>query len=382
MTTAGKRKPYDLNCWIELVEKGQWFMVWPENWTALFTWRPEMILRWPRERLDAACWHAALLKRPELAEYCDFASLQYLDEGYDPFWSGILAVIPGLSEHCDWKRLEETSRIRILCRHPELIRTVPDECVTGRMWSTVLALDVRYAEICRWEALSDADWASVLERQPALFKYFAPNADTDWVSLVSANRGAALPRCPVETLSGTALRRLLELCPEVSPRAAFGTLSPFDWSQLLSSRPEFADKCDFRGFSGEEWAFLLANRPKFAGRCDWSLLDGGDWQRLLESRPAFAAHCDWEKLAPEDWVALLATRPEFGVHCRIWDKFTFRDWQGIVSCNGDHAWRCPERMRKGIDGRAWFWAAADAWHAAAENGQCQKDGGVYESRPL
>ena len=74
---AREKKPYDLPCWIDLVNKGQWFMVWEQNWVPLFTWRPALILNWPMERLDAVHWHVAVVKRPELADNCDFATLRY-----------------------------------------------------------------------------------------------------------------------------------------------------------------------------------------------------------------------------------------------------------------------------------------------------------------
>ena len=35
---AREKKPYDLPCWMDLVNKGQWFTVCDQNWVPLFNW--------------------------------------------------------------------------------------------------------------------------------------------------------------------------------------------------------------------------------------------------------------------------------------------------------------------------------------------------------
>ena len=69
---AREKKPYDLQCWIDLVNKGQWFMVWERNWVPLFSCRPEFILKWPKERLSEMHWRAAVDANPSLAAKCPF----------------------------------------------------------------------------------------------------------------------------------------------------------------------------------------------------------------------------------------------------------------------------------------------------------------------
>ena len=360
---AAAKKPYDLKCWVELVEKGQWFMVWERNWVELFTWRPALILKWPAERLDAVHWYVAVLKRPALANRCDFETLRYRYVDYVTFWRDVLLLRPDLAKRCDWGRLYESTRTDMLSSCPELILSIPEEHVTGGMWSQALVRDENLAEHCQWEKLSEYDWRFLLENRPTFVSHYVPHENTDW-EMIFTVAPWMVEACPVEKLSGSNLCSVLICQPEFAPRADFSAISPQDWCELLIHRPEFADRCDFAGFSASEWVSLLARKPAFASKCDWSLLGGEDWESLLGSQPKFAKYCDWDKLAPDNWVRLFVLRPELGRYCKIWDRFTFQNWQGIIAYHGDYAWRCPERMRKGIDNRAWFWEAADAWHAS------------------
>lgn len=380
---AREKKPYDLQCWIDLVNKGQWFMVWERNWVSLFTWRPALILKWPQERLEAIHWYTAILKRPDLADHCDFGAIRYRFMNYGYFWGGVLALRPDLAHYCDWGQLDEHTRTGILFKHPELILSIPEEHITGEMWSQALVREERLAEHCQWEKLSESDWRFLLDIQPSLVSHYVPHENTDWEMIFTADP-RMLATCPVEKLTGWTLCSLLIYHPEFAYRADFSTISPQEWSELLIHRPEFADRCDFACFSASEWVSLLCSKPAFASKCDWTLLGGEDWESLLGSQPKFAKYCDWDKLTPDNWVRLFVLQPELGKYCKIWDQFSFHNWQGIVAYHGDYAWRCPERMRKGIDGRAWFWEAADAWHENEElqivrrnEGKTPNGGGCY-----
>ena len=363
---ARAKKPYDLDCWVELVERGQWFMVWQENWVPLFTWRPDFILRWPKKRLDAVHWHVAINKKPTLAKQCDFESLTYKYISYDEFWFYLLTALPDLAYRCDWERLEEETIMCMLFSQPGLILSIPEEFVTGGMWSQVLARDEKYADRCQWEKLSESDWRFVLENQPTMISHYVPHDATDWEMVFTAAPWM-MSDCPVEKLSGAALCEVLEICPELASRADLSTISPQEWSTFLVRCPEFADKCDFGKFSGANWASLLSGNPGFADKCEWALLGGEDWKNLLVSQPRLAIRCDWDKLGLVDWAQLLNVHPEFGERCKMWDRFTFAIWKSWSLHHGDNLWRCPERMRKGVDRRPWFWDAVDAWHQNKEN---------------
>lgn len=360
-------KPYDLDCWVEFVEKGQWFMVWEWNWIPLFTWRPEFILQWPKERLTTQHWLTALLGMPELAEHCDFTTLDYVNnihiDTYSEFWHTLLLNHPQLADRCDWSRIEERDIERILNEHPDLIESLPANLATGEMWRDALLCDGRFAEMCQWEKLSEWNWHDVLATHPEFFKHYVPGEDTDWAKL--SKLGLDIDKCcPVESLSGRRLVDLLVARPDLTGRCEWANLSPYDWSMLLQDCPEFADRCDFGKFSGGDWANLLPFRPEFAERCDWNVLSGTDWEVVLSSQPQFADKCDWRKLDVGNWLRLMVLQPQLGDYCELWEEFDEYNWHAVLKYHGDHAWRCPKQLRKRIDRRDWFWDAADAWHSA------------------
>ena len=67
-----EQRPIYLDEWIEWVESGRWFMVRQANWPTLFCWRPDLILKWPQERLGGMDWVAAVCNDLTLKERCPY----------------------------------------------------------------------------------------------------------------------------------------------------------------------------------------------------------------------------------------------------------------------------------------------------------------------
>ena len=49
-----------------------------------------------------------------------------------------------------------------------------------------------------------------------------------------------------------------------------------------------------------------------------------------------------------------------GLLCLDFDHLE-QQWYAVLKYHGDHAWRCPKRMRPKL-AEEWFWKAADQWH--------------------
>ena len=62
----------DLDFFTECIDKGQWFMIWKQNWAKLFEHRPEWIKYFPKDLWEEEHWRAAVKALPELAAECPF----------------------------------------------------------------------------------------------------------------------------------------------------------------------------------------------------------------------------------------------------------------------------------------------------------------------
>ena len=229
----------DLDCWVEFVDKGQWFMVWECNWAALFSQRPEFIRLWPAELLRREHWLAAIKADRSLREESLFV---FRDNELVPRKAG--RVPPQIVEEdddvpaCHWLQIHLYKRLQYLKMHKDQAEK-------------------------RWKG-----------------------------------------ELPIQ-------ERLV----------------------ILGACPELAESCDW------DAVYRWTDRPKP------STLVCETWCMLLAEQPQFAKHCRG-----------------IGIHCKLWDEFDYSDWWGVLKYHGDFAWRCPERLRKKVDERDWFWRAADEWH--------------------
>ena len=106
---------------------------------------------------------------------------------------------------------------------------------------------------------------------------------------------------------------------------------------------------------------MFLKRRGFTKLCPWDKLTGDDWVDLIIHFPSYFKKCPKTKLKKQEWLRLMLHYPQFGKHCPYWNTFNEQQWYAVLKYHGDHAWRCPQRMRPQL-AEEWFWKAADQWH--------------------
>ena len=411
-----EQRPIYLDEWIEWAESGRWFMVWRENWPTLFCWRPDLILKWPQERLEGIDWAAAVCNDLTLKERCP----------YDLFdgecWVICLCAHPGVfDEKCDWsalefdnwakllierpecfrpeakEKLQVQDRVEIIAKHPSLAGALGFEELPYLKRLSVVAETTELDGRMDWSGLGRRvynheqpgfafAWSYLLSKRPEFaekctcWEWFDVN---DWLRLVSSQRcfddHCPWDKIPCDTFydwKGLVLKR-----PDLAERCPWDIMTEADAEDILAEHPEWGSRfperlqsvglekepsflesqpCDptpIPPTTGNEWAEYLTEHPDEAAKCPFESFDGDDWRWMLARHPEFAEKCDWEKLDGTNWAQLLMFQPQFGERCP-WEKLGGDDWGNLVDKRPEFAWRCPRRFRSGPK---WLWKARIEW---------------------
>ena len=472
----------DLDFFTECIDKGQWFMIWKQNWAALFEHRPEWIKHFPKELWDKEHWYAAVKTLPELAAECpfelkeekfkkkedDFAwesanknekvryvinhpeyyerlcqeeelaifdriqifdenpelaenfdwtdiqkwSMTHNDRGevgfywsfllnanpqfavycpclqelYSDAYSAILRYKPELldgieikwqdfsscdllklltecpqyADKCDWSRLDKNDLQNILQTHPDLIELADFSCFTADIWTDVLLKKPEHIISCPKDMLPALKWGKLLCEHSHLYEYF-PKSEYVWWDDIAWLDSDYLKDCPWSKLSGFVLMNILRMYPEYIDKVPLKKLDGWNWSELLIVHPHLAQHCHWGKLKGKDWVNLILKRRGFTKMCPWDKLTGNDWVELIYSFPGYFKKCPKTKLKKQEWIRLMLYHPHLGKHCPYWNTFNEQQWYAVLKYHGDHAWRCPQRMRPKL-AEEWFWKAADQWH--------------------
>jgi len=346
---AIREKPYDLDCWVEFVEKGQWFMVWEENWIPLFTWRPGFILLWPQERLSEACWQAAVNADPALAERCPFEITPMEPSGAD-----------------EGEEDSDADDARSACPPPEgsvwwhgtLIR--PADVKKWR-WKESRNPKQRLGYLELFPDDPDFDWTEV-ERWMRV-ENISPRVVEAWNSLLRVQPQFA-DRCGCfSLLGGGVLAELLAARPEFAerPDIAWQTLSEWDWRTIVSAQPGLIGHLKSEGDDAPEmyrkvWGYLLPKHPEFLDQCDLSLMDESSVSSMLDAHPLLVEKLPGDITTGSAWRIALMEDAKYAAKCR-WDKLSVFDWDILLKAHPeyfehfipDEYTRWGELSEKGID---------------------------------
>ena len=326
-------------------------------WSFLLNSNPQFAPYCPcLQEVGSGAYCAILRYKPELLDGIEIKWQEF--SRYD--WEYLLPECPQYADKCDWSQFDEGILQTILQAQPDLVELADFSCFTAAIWSDVLLKKPDYITRCPEDMLLYLNWEKLLCEHPHLYEYF-PKSEYAWWDKIVRIDSDYLKDCPWDKLDGRELGSILRSHPEYIDKVPLKNLDGRDWSLLLIAHPHLARYCRWGKFKGKDWVYLILNTRGFTELCRWDKLTGDDWVDIIIRFPSYFKKCPKNKLKKQSWLRLMLHYPHLGKHCPYWNTFNEQQWYAVLKYHGDHAWRCPQKMRPKL-AEAWFWEVADQWH--------------------
>ena len=307
----------DLDFFTECIDKGQWFMIWKQNWAKLFEHRPEWIKYFPKDLWEEEQWRAAIKALPELAAECPFELKE----------DGSINDVKVFA----WDSAGKDEKVEYVIKHPEY-----------------------YERLCQEEELEVFDRFQIFDAHPVLAENYDWSNIQYW-SIHHCNRGMigfywsfllrSNPQftqyCPcLQDLEPDVQGVILQYKPELldANTVKWNDFYSEDWKNLLLKQPQFAEKCDWGKFEEKDLRAILQAYPDLIEQADSDCFTADIWLDVILKKPEYIKKCPENMLPLVDWSALLLEHPDL---YQYFPAEKYRKWSEVAAVKSDYLDDCP-----------------------------------------